>query len=375
MIHVPRGAPFSERGGRLRGVVDLVSGRYPPFLFGLGVGNAFPVFHFHETTVAELEPAFRYLVDNGYRTVGTDVLSAVARDGRRPPPRTVMLAFDDALASLWLVAAPLLRRYGLTAVTYAIPGRIADSAAVRPTIDDGAVDAVAADNAPNPFATWPELLSLARSGVVDVQSHTWSHAMVFSDDRAGEVVTPAHARDRSMNWPRIGTDDPPRYLDASRLGYPLFARRSRMSDARRFLPDEAACDAIERAIADRGGAAFFDAASVEPQLGQWLGTLSGRWESDDERTRAIEHEIVQARDTLETRLGTRVRHMCLPWGVSGSITRGILERVGIDTAFANRFAGGFAVRFGDDPLFLKRLAHRHIFALPGRGRRVFTTFA
>jgi len=44
------------------------------------------------------------------------------------------------------------------------------------------------------------------------------------------------------------------------------------------------------------------------------------------------------------------------------------------TAFANRLSGRMAVAAGDDPFFLKRLDNRHILALPGQGRRVFTTF-
>lgn len=374
MLHVPRGAPFSERGGRLRGVLDLVAGRYPPFLFGLGVGPVLPVFHFHETTVEKLEPAFRYLAENGYRTVGADALSALVHRGQRPPERSVMLAFDDALASLWLVVGPLLKRHGLTAITYAIPGRIAEAAAVRPTIDDGPVDAAAADSAPNPFATWPELVALSRSGIVDVQSHTWSHSMVCCVDRADGVVMPGDD-ERTMNLPRLGTSDPPRYLTASRLGYPLFPRRSRMSDALRYLPDEAACEAVEQFVTDHGGIEFFQRAEWQAKLQPGLDAIAGQWESDADRLAAIEHEVVAARDTLEARLGTRVRHMCLPWGVSGNITRSVLERLGFETAFANRFSGGFAVKAGDDAFFLKRLEQRHLFALPGRGRRVFTTFA
>lgn len=374
MLHVPSGAPFSERGGRLRGVLDLVSGRYPPFLFGLGVGAVLPVFHFHETTVDKLEPAFRYLVDNGYRTVGTDVLSGLVHHGRRPPERSVMLAFDDALASLWLVVGPLLKRFGLTAITYAIPGRIADADSLRPTIDDGPVDAEAADSAANPFATWPELQALSRSGLVDVQSHTWSHSMIFCVDHADGVLTPG-TDERTMNLPRLGTSDPPRYLDSSRVGYPLFPRRSRMSDALRYLPDEQGCEAVERFVRGRGPVSPAQRDDWDRQLRQKLDQIKGRWESDEERMAAIEHEVIAARDTLEARLGSRVRHMCLPWGVSGTITRSVLDRLGFETAFANRFSGGFAVKHGDDAFFLKRLEQRHLFALPGRGRRVFTTFA
>ena len=105
-----------------------------------------------------------------------------------------MLCFDDALASLWLVVAPLLRRYGLRGVTYAIPGRVTDAPGVRPTLDDGPVDAAAADVAANPFATWPELRALARDGVIEIQSHTATHAMVFADAQPIGVVTPRVCR-------------------------------------------------------------------------------------------------------------------------------------------------------------------------------------
>jgi hypothetical protein len=344
MQHVPSGAPFNERGGRALGLVDLLAGRYPAFLFGWSVGHVLPVFHFHETTVARLEPAFEHLATNGYRTVTSDELARIVRDGRTPSPRSVMLAFDDAWASLWMVVGPLLKKYGLRAVTYAIPGRMMDAAQVRPTIDEGATDGdiLAADHAANPFVTWPELRALASSGLVDVQSHTWSHSMIFCDEivvgRAGE----AFAREPLLNRPRLNVDDPPEFLDPAKpetRDTPLYPRRSRMSGARRFFP------------------------------------ATATWETDDQRRRAIEHELSHARAVLQTQLSTRVNHVCLPWGVSGAETTAALERLGFSTAFANRLSGRYVVARGDHPFFLKRLNGRHVFALPGRGRRTFVTFA
>jgi peptidoglycan/xylan/chitin deacetylase (PgdA/CDA1 family) len=375
MTYVASGAPWSERGGRLRGALDLLTGRYPPFVFGLGVGRLLPVFHFHETTAAHLEPALRYLATNGYGTVGCDDMAAIARGTAPVPPRKVLLAFDDALASVWLVAAPLLRRYGLTAVTYAIPGRVADAESVRPTLDDGPVDAESADRATNPFATWPELRALASGGVVEVQSHTWSHAMIFTADRPSGVVTPATAAEHVLSLPRINVADPPQFLPASRLGFPMFTRRTRMADARRFLPDLDAAAAVEDVVATRGGAAFFDDPRWPEILQPWLNAVGGRWETEADQERAIAHELTAARDTLEAKLHVRVRHVCLPRGVTGALTRAALERLGFDSAIANRMSGQFAVRPGDDPYFLKRLPNRHIFALPGHGRRPFLTFA
>lgn len=338
MQHVPIGAPFEERGGRVRGVLDLVAGRYPGFLFGLPVGRCLPVFHFHETTPAALEPAFRYLAENGYRAVVSDAAARIVRGGATPEPRTVMLAFDDAWASLWLVVGPLLKRYGLRAVTYAIPSRIADADRVRPTLEDGPVEAEAADRAEAPFVTWPELRALSASGLVDVQSHTWSHSMVFCASTPVGVVDAAYATEPFLNRPRANVADPPTFVSPAATGTPLYPRRSRMSDAPRWFPD------------------------------------GNRVETENEQRAAIEHELAKAREVLQARIGSAVEHVCLPWGVSGRVTEAALQRLGFATAFANQIRGRYVVAPGDHPYYLKRLNSRHIFALPGRGRRPFVTF-
>src|SRR5580700_7744004 len=106
--------PFAERGGAVRGMLDLVTGCYPAFLFG-GPLKTVPVFHFHDVTRDWLEPRLRHVADNGYRTVTADEIARLVIDGVSPGPRAVGLSFDDAWASVWTVAAPLLRRFGLRA--------------------------------------------------------------------------------------------------------------------------------------------------------------------------------------------------------------------------------------------------------------------
>jgi peptidoglycan/xylan/chitin deacetylase (PgdA/CDA1 family) len=340
----------------------------------LDVKSLLPVFHFHETTRDVLEPAFQYLAENRYHSVGADDMAAVVY-GRKPvPTRAVVLAFDDALASLWLVAWPLLRQYGLRAIAYAIPGRVREAETPRPTIEDGPVDAVAADTAENPLATWAELKEMSASGWIDVQSHTWSHSMIFSASSPRDVLRPDQPAEMFFNLPRLNVDDPPVFLGADRFGHPMFPRRSRMSDALRFLPDADGVAAVEHFVQEQGGRAFFARAGWRRELGRVLRGLKGRTETDAERRSAIEHELIAARDTLESRLGTKVRHMCLPWGVSGRITTDLLSKLGFETAVANRWSGMYALRKGDHPFFLKRLPHRHIRALPGHGRRAMRTF-
>jgi peptidoglycan/xylan/chitin deacetylase (PgdA/CDA1 family) len=372
-------APFAERGGSVRGLLDLVTGCYPPFLFGAGVGHILPVFHLHESTPAALEPRLQYLADNGYQTVTADAIARLVRDGVHPGPRTVALCFDDAWASLWTTAAPLLRRFGMQAITFAIPARLTDAPALRPTLDDRAAVGDE-DRSAVPFVTWQELEVLHGSGLVDVQSHSWSHSMVFTGRAPESFVTPAFVDEPLLNRPRKadapgvpGTaPEHPAFLTPSDLGAPLYARRSRLSDGWRYHEDPAARDRCLAHVAARGGPAFFARERWPKELRAVHGEGRGRFESDEERERAVAEELDRARAELDARLGSgTVRHCCAPWGIGGTLARRAARRVGYETLFADHLFGRRAVRAGDDPYALMRLHERFIHCLPGRGRRYF----
>jgi len=367
--------PFAERGGRLRGLLDLATGTYPAFLFGGPVGRQLPVFHIHEVTPDTLEPHLRYLAENAYRTVVADEIAHFLRTGRLPAPRSVALTFDDARASLWTVAAPLLKRYSLRAITFAIPGRVMDAATVRPALDSGAPAPGTEDDSAVPFATWPELQALAASGVVDVQSHTLTHASIFCSSLPVGFVTPAFGAEHLLDRPLVSDDEGPVFLPASALGAPLYVRRSRMSEARRFVPDPGVIDRLTAHVAERGGAAFFDAPNWQRALFAVLPPDQGRFESAEEQSRAIDRELVESREALDRRVGRgTVKHVALPWGVSGRLTRHAIERAGFETAFAERLFHPKRIRPGDDPFWLMRLNGKFIPCLPGTRRRtLFST--
>jgi hypothetical protein len=234
---------------------------------------------------------------------------------------------------------------------------------VRTVEGAGGPSGADADRSDVPLVTWPELRQLSASGRVDVQSHSWSHSMIFAGEHIVGAVDATFAGEPPLNHPRLNVGDPPEFLDSNRVGYPVFPRRSRLSDARRFLPDEDACARAAALSAGQAGSAGV------------VGRIHGRWETEYEQNRAIEHELVASRDAIQAGIGAPVRHMCLPWGVSGERTRASLARLGFVSAFANRWAGQFVVAPGDDPFFLKRLHSKHILALPGRGRRSFTMLA
>ncbi|HEX7140288.1 MAG TPA: polysaccharide deacetylase family protein [Vicinamibacterales bacterium] len=362
--------PFNERGGRLRGVLDAVSGRFPTFVFGGSVGNdLLPVFHFHDESHEDLEPKLRYLAENGYRSVTNDEIVRFVDGKLAGGSRLVALCFDDVWASVWTVAAPLLKQYGLTAIAYAIPARIEDAAACRPSSER-----VAADGPP--FATWPELRALHGSGVVDIQCHTYSHSRIFCSGTVAGYVTPAFESTPLLNRPQIADSPSLRFLTPTDLGAPLFPTRSRMSDGSRVSVDPAVHENCQAHVARGGGPAYFTRPSWRSELDAIARDVKPQRESPAARQKAIEEELDRGRAVLSDRLKTKtVNHVCLPWGVSSDATAAALHRLGFASAFANRLRGIHAVRRGDDRYWLKRLPNKYIFRLPGRGRRLWSVKA
>ncbi len=65
-----------------------------------------------------------YLADNGYHTVDGEELTVVMSGQVKPRPRSVAVTFDDGLKQVWTVAYPILKKYGLKAIVFLVPGCI-----------------------------------------------------------------------------------------------------------------------------------------------------------------------------------------------------------------------------------------------------------
>ncbi len=354
--------PFQEQKTRSRGVLDLLSGSYPGFLFRLPVRHLLPVFHFHDVTGPYLEPYLAYLAENGYRTVTSDALGRFVRDGVAPGDRTVVLCFDDAWASLWTVVAPLLRKYSMTAITYAIAGRVPDAGKPRPV--DSVADAYA-------LASWPELKALNDEGIVDVQAHTYSHAMIFCDAQPVGFLAP-DSRVSYLSMPALDFTPDPVFMDAGMLGVPLYTRRSRMSDAFRYIDDSGVREACVKHVHAGGGPAFFADPSWRAELFRIASTARGRMESAVERESAIWQELVRAREVLAGKLKSPcIRQVCFPWGICGRLAGELAQKAGYETAVADTLFGKRYAAAQQDPYRIMRLKHQYIACLPGAGRRTF----
>lgn len=321
--------PWTERARLSRALADLCLGCYPRFCLGLGLPrNLLPVFHFHEVSPEYLGPFLDHLTKGGYRTLDTEGFLEIVRARKPIPERAVFLTFDDAWASVWTVAEPLLRQRSQTAVTFAVPGRVSTTPGLRTQFTEATVGFDPGDRSDEPFARWDELRALERNRVVEVEAHTFAHEQVPAAPSNENWTAEALAETPLLSLPVVREGSSVRPYRTGESGRPRHPTRPRMSEVRAWLPEE------------------------------------GRFETDEEARTAIREDLESCRDRLKEELGKSPRLLCFPWAVAGPTAKREAEGAGYAAAFADHFPGKRYVRPGDNPYRLMRLKHQWLKKLP-----------
>ena len=108
----------------------------------------------------------------GYHVLSLDRLLRYLDEAERPPPRSVVITFDDGYVDNLALAAPVLGRFGFPATVFVA------------TCEVGGV----ADWTPEPalngrrLLSWEGLAALCASGSIDLGAHTRTHLSLRSSD-------------------------------------------------------------------------------------------------------------------------------------------------------------------------------------------------
>ncbi len=357
---------------------DLLLGRYPPFVTGGALPrDDVPVFVLHGAEPRSLERQLRHLDTNGYTTLTADEYLEVLNHERPTPDRAVLLTFDDGRGSLWSVGAPLLRRFGMRAVVFLVPGRMQSRPGPLPPtwadIAAGGADSAEIQNreeGEGALLSWEEVESLSKSELFDFQSHTLTHARVHTGPRLAGFATP---------WSRRGYDafDQPVVREGDRdllgeevpLGTPLLESAPRTAETLRFFED----GSVRRACVDvvrTEGEAFFRRPDWESILRREAERhpVRGRRETPSEQAQAIERELAESKQLVEKHTGRPVAHLCYPWHTFGPTASGLAPSSGYRAVYCGKVPGVPITRPGGDLQQIARLGEDYIELLPGEGR-------
>jgi peptidoglycan/xylan/chitin deacetylase (PgdA/CDA1 family) len=160
---------------------------------------------------AQLSEEMAFLKSHGFHTVSLDHVYNAIHHNLPLPSRPIVLTFDDGYESNFIIAAPILKKYGFCATEFMVSSFV---------------------NKPG-FLTEAQLKNMTRSHIWEIESHTVSHSDLTKlkkdelwnelsrskDDLASIVQSPIHY----FSYP-YGAYNEPVLRDVERTGYLLAVR-------------------------------------------------------------------------------------------------------------------------------------------------------
>lgn len=270
-----------------------------------------PAYMLHQVDVAQFESLCATLERNRVRCITFPELL----DGHGDAD-SILLTFDDGWSSVWSAALPIARRYGIRFTLFLAPQCAEVSPEVRTTLATGAaIEEIAPrDLGPRARLTWGEVRALHASGIVDIQSHSTHHGVVFKSPKLRGFATPSGPFPLNGLSPlvqRVGTDDVVEFHPAP--GTPLYEWGPALTVGRRFIESTAVREkCIQRAR--EGGEDFFTKENWQASLRDLVEGAPETWESTEERRERLRLDLEGSRNIIESRVpGTRVTVLAPPW--------------------------------------------------------------
>jgi hypothetical protein len=333
-------------------VTAYAGGMYPQFVYGKSLDNGVvPVFYYHEVDRSTFTSHLRFLKENNYNTLVGDELyhSLILKKERQK--KEVVLTFDDGSSNLYSVVYPLLKEFNFRAMAFVVPGWIGR--------DD--------------YITWSQAKEMSSSKLVDIQSHSMTHSSVFVSSKIVDFYNPNyfHFALKDLSSGSNGHHK-------LEYGAPIFNIASRLSNQRRFYPDEGICRLCVDFVASNGDREFFRERKWRSDLINLIARYTdssarlGRFESEVEQKQAIDYEVVRSGRRIESQIsGGTVQHFAFPWHEAGILARKTLQQYGYRTMsmgltkpYQHKFLNG-------DGLELARVNGDFLLTLPGEGRQNF----
>ncbi|MDD5668730.1 MAG: polysaccharide deacetylase family protein [Candidatus Omnitrophica bacterium] len=104
------------------------------------------------------ERQMKFLKENRFTVISLDELAGLIKMGKKIPPKTVAITFDDGAKDNYLNAFPILKKYGFPATIFLVYNEV--------------------DRSDNSRLSWNNIEEMQGSGLITFGSHTFSHKIL-----------------------------------------------------------------------------------------------------------------------------------------------------------------------------------------------------
>ncbi len=340
----------------------FIYNKYPDFVAQDRVSkleNEVPVFMFHTIIPEIFKQQLEYLAVNQYRTLTLAEFMAFLKGDLNLDRPSVLLTFDDGEKSWYDVAYPLLKQYGFHAIGFVVSSFIQEESSSSIT-------------ATKKWLSWPEVIELNSSGVIEIESHSHYHARIFTEPKLIDFFNPKIPDSLGLDVPWIKTESG--FSNKLELGTPLFTASPLLTSKPRYQDDVLVRKACIQWVASHGSEAFFDRPNWRRELIQVFETAnsnhthSPQFLSEEEVHHEILEDLMRSRDVLSNRLNKEITHFCYPWGSGSETAVALSKEVGYQSNFWVELDNRNTNRPGDSPFYIPRLKDDYLLRLPGIGR-------
>ena len=366
--------------------LEVLNGCYPSFVWRGNVKETkgVPVFNFHSVTLKDFEAKLQFLKHNHYATVIADELSDYIIEGKKLPPKSIMLTLDDGRKSSWAIAYPLLKKYGYRATVFIIPKIVKEDYSLSPTLEDiwlGKVEEKALekiDRGPHSTISWSEVKVMHNSGVIDFQSHSLDHSTIPVSSRVVDFLNPKQISEFyfEFNIPLMNDREFDISNFAEILGSPIYKRSPSLREKRMYLEDIKLREKCVNHVLQSSGRDFFKKKNWFKELMYLVKEYRRRYPngdlfetSNDQENRILE-SLKKAKNMIENRIpDKKICHLCYPWGAGSQLSVDLSKQSGYVSNFWLRIPHRPSNNSGSNPYYIVRLKHDFIWRLPGEGRK------
>ncbi|MFC1668640.1 polysaccharide deacetylase family protein [Chlamydiota bacterium] len=323
-----------------------------------------PVFTFHDIIEDVFAHQLEFLSQNGYNTIDCDTLWEMIIGNNEIPPKTVLLSFDDGYQSLYTTAFPLLKKHHLKAVAFICPGLLTE-------------EKVTTSSDEHPHITWNEARQMQKDGVIDFQSHTMYHDMVFTSFNLLDFIHPKKELFFENTHIPLFRNPLNQSLPLSHRegGFPLFKASMKMNGKQKIIIDPELVKLCREIIKNNGDDTFFYKhdwfnllySPVKNYLQNNKRSLS--FEPLAKTKEDIYSDLLKSKTIIEKKLTKHVSHLAYPLYVGSTLSVKASQKAGYKTNFWGVLWGKKTNRNDKKPYHITRLSDFYIYRLPGVGRK------